>query len=50
MCALKKIVEEGKGKLSVGLYEANDRVGGRVCTYEKDGVKLDKGASWVGPT
>lgn len=49
LLALKKIVEEGN-KINVEVYEANDRVGGRVCTQVKNGVKIDKGASWVGPT
>lgn len=49
LLALKKIIDEDKTK-KVELYEALDRVGGRVCTYEKKGYKLDKGASWVGPT
>lgn len=49
LLALKKIVETDKSK-KVELYEALDRIGGRVYTYEKDGVKLDKGASWIGPT
>ncbi|KAL4506084.1 hypothetical protein ABPG72_013845 [Tetrahymena utriculariae] len=49
LLALKKIVEEDKTK-KVELYEALDRVGGRVYTYEKQGYKLDKGASWIGPT
>ncbi|KAL4480252.1 hypothetical protein ABPG74_020768 [Tetrahymena malaccensis] len=49
LLALKKIVEEDSTK-KVELYEALDRVGGRVYTQEKQGYKLDKGASWIGPT
>jgi len=49
LLALKSIVEANKN-LKVQLFEANDRVGGRVFTYEKQGFKLDKGASWIGPT
>lgn len=49
LTALQKIVENGNTD-SVHLFEAQNRVGGRVCTYELNGVKMDKGASWVGPT
>lgn len=40
LLALKSIVEANKN-LKVQLFEANDRVGGRVFTYEKQGFKLD---------
>ncbi|GAO51125.1 amine oxidase [Saitoella complicata NRRL Y-17804] len=31
----------------VSIFEANDRVGGRVYTYEKDGWRVDMGANWI---
>ncbi|BFZ64834.1 hypothetical protein YB2330_005987 [Saitoella coloradoensis] len=31
----------------ISVFEANDRVGGRVYTYEKDGWTVDMGANWI---
>ena len=32
------------------LLEAADRVGGRVLTETRDGLHLDHGGQWIGPT
>jgi monoamine oxidase len=39
-----------KGGAKVVVLEARDRVGGRTCTQEVDGLPCDVGGAYVGPT
>lgn len=43
----RRVAEAGR---SVVVLEARDRVGGRTETIEVDGIALDIGGQWVGPT
>ena len=36
--------------VDVVVLEARDRVGGRTCTVDLDGMTVDVGGQWVGPT
>ncbi|EGR32138.1 monoamine oxidase b, putative [Ichthyophthirius multifiliis] len=47
LAALKRLVD--KGQKDILLLESNEKVGGRVHTYTKNNLYLDKGASWVCP-
>lgn len=47
LAAALRIADLGEDVL---VLEASDRVGGRVLTEQRDGVVIDHGGQWVGPT
>ncbi|MEM8609555.1 MAG: flavin monoamine oxidase family protein [Myxococcota bacterium] len=46
LSAARRLRESG---LSVVVLEARDRLGGRTCTVEVAGQKVDVGGQWIGP-
>ena len=47
LTAARRLERDG---LSVAVLEARDRVGGRTWTEVRDGVAVDRGGAWLGPT
>lgn len=47
LSAARRLVDKGR---SVVVLEARDRVGGRTLTRTANGVALDVGGQWIGPT